>query len=78
VAHEVKHWADMPLPSIQERLGEKCAVVFQSDLPPLKKKQGPKTRCEDSAEQFDVRMKNKVTKKVETVRKQSLYTDYFL
>jgi hypothetical protein len=78
VAHEVKGWEEMPLPGICERLKEKCAVVFQSDLAPIVKPGAPKTRWVESAEKFDVRMKNKETKKVETVRPQSLYTDYFL
>ena len=78
VAHEVKGWEEMPLPAIRTRLEEKCAVVFQSDLPPLKKRDVPNTRWEDSAEKFDVRMKKKGTKVTETVRTQSLYTDYFV
>jgi len=78
VAHEVKGWKHMPLPAIRERLEKKCAVVFQSDMAPLKLKDVPGTRWEESKETFDVRMKNKTTRKVETVRKQSLYTDYFL
>ena len=77
VAHEVKGWKEMPLPAIRTRLGEKCAVVFQSDEAPLEKKKVPKTRWMQSAQKFDVRMKDPVTKKVKTVRKQSLYTDYF-
>jgi hypothetical protein len=78
VAHKVKGWEDMPLPAIRTRLEEKCAVVFQSDMPPLKLREVPKARWEESTEKFDVRMKDKATKKVKTVRKQSLYTDYFL
>ena len=78
VAHEVKGWEEMPLPAIRSRLEEKCAVVFQSDLPPLKKRDVPNTRWEDSDEKFDVRMKKKGTKVSETVRTQSLYTDYFV
>ena len=77
VAHEVKGWEDMPLPSIRKRLEEKCSVVFQSDMAPLELKAVPKTRWKESAEKFDVRMKDKA-KKVTTVRTQSLYTDYFL
>jgi hypothetical protein len=76
VAHEVKGWKDMPLPAIRTRLEEKCAVVFQSDMAPLKKKDVPKTRWEESANKFAVRMKS-ITQ-VDTVRTQSLYTDYFL
>lgn len=78
VAHEVKGWEEMPLPAICERLEEKCAVVFQSDMAPREKKDAPKTRWKDSKEKFEVRMKNKKSKKVETVRKQNLYTDFFL
>lgn len=76
VAHEVKGWKDMPLPAIRTRLEEKCAVVFQSDMAPLLKKEVPNTRWQESAKKFDVRMKR--TTNVETVRTQSLYTDYFL
>ena len=48
--------------------------VFQKPCArPLKIKDVPKTRWEKSAEKFDVLMKNKTTKKVEIVRKQSLY-----
>jgi hypothetical protein len=78
VAHEVKGWEDMPLPAIRTRLKEKCAVIFQSDMEPLKIKDVPKTRWEHSEEQFNVRMKDKTTKKVKTVRTERLYTDYFL
>jgi len=78
VAHKVKGWEDMPLPAIRTRLEQKCAVVFQSDLPPKKLREVPKTRWKESTEKFDVRMKDKATKKVKTMRKQSLYTDYFL
>ena len=78
VAHEVKGWRQMPLPAIRERLEQKCAVVFQSDKPPSVRKGAPKVRWQESQEKFDVRMKNKTTKKVETVRKQNLYTDCFL
>ena len=78
VAHEVKGWKHMPLPGIRTRLKEKCAVVFQSDLNPEKLRDIPGVRWQNSRKKFDVRMKNKTTKKVETVRKQSLYTDYFI
>ncbi|MCF7785536.1 MAG: MBL fold metallo-hydrolase [Prosthecobacter sp.] len=78
VAHEVKGWDHMPLPAIRERLEQKCAVVFQSDMAPSVMKNAPEMRWKESVEKFDVRMKSKTTKKVETVRKQSLYTDYFL
>jgi hypothetical protein len=78
VAHEVKGWEHMPLPAIRERLEKKCAVIFQSDMDPLQKRKVPGTRWEQSQEKFDVRMKDKKTKKMVTVRKQSLYTDYFV
>lgn len=79
VAHDVKDWKEMPLPAIQDRLKEKCAVLFQTDADPIERKNlTPKIRWAHSAEKFDVRMKNKATKKVETVRKQNLYTDVFL
>jgi rubredoxin len=78
VAHKVKGWEDMPLPAIRQRLEEKCAVVFQSDMPPKKLREVPGTRWEESQEKFNVRMKDKAAKTVKTVRKQSLYTDYFL
>jgi hypothetical protein len=78
VAHEVKGWEEMPLPAIRQRLLDKCAVVFQSDLDPEENRKATKTWWEESAEKFGVRMKNKATNQVETVRKQSLYTDYFL
>ena len=44
----------------------------------MEKRKVPRARWEDSKQKFDVRMKNKETKKVETVRQQPLYTDYFL
>lgn len=78
VAHEVKGWEHMPLPAICERLKERCAVVFQSDEPPLDLRKVPGTRWELSKHKFDVRMKDKATKKMKTVRRQSLYLDYFL
>jgi hypothetical protein len=78
VAHDVKGWKEMPLPAIRTRLEEKCAIIFQSDQDPLEKRKVPRARWEDSKQKFDVRMKNKETKKVETVRQQPLYTDYFL
>ncbi len=78
VAHEVKGWTHMPLPAIRKRLEEKCAVVFQSDMAPKKMRAVPGTRWRESQEKFEVRMKDKATKKVKTVRTRSLYTDYFL
>ena len=78
VAHTVKGWENMPLPAIQDRLKEKCSVVFQSDKQPQEIKDGPDVCWEQSGEKFDVRMTDKKTKKVETVRKQCLYTDFFL
>lgn len=78
VAHEVKGWEHMPLPAIRERLEKKCAVVFQTDLPPRVKRKIPRTYWAESAEKFDVRMKDKKTKKMTTVRQQSLYIDYFV
>ena len=78
VAHDVKGWKHMPLPAIRTRLEDKCAIIFQSDKDPWEKRKVPQARWEDSKQQFEVRMKNKKTKKVETVRKQPLYTDYFL
>lgn len=78
VAHEVKGWEEMPLPAIQERLKERCAVIFQSDRDPLEIKKLPELHWVDSVEKFDVRMRNKVTKEVETDRKQPLYTDFFV
>jgi hypothetical protein len=78
VAHDVKGWEDMPLAALRTRLEEKCAIVFQSDKPPMKLREVPKAWSEESKEKFDVRMKDKATKKVKTVRQQSLYTDYFL
>jgi hypothetical protein len=78
VAHEVKGWEHMPLPAIRERLEEKCAVIFQSDMDPEVIQKVPGTHWEESVEKFDVRMKDKQTKKIGTVRKQSLYLDYFV
>lgn len=77
VAHEVKSWKHMPLPAIQKRLKERCAIVFQSDKEPIELRNVPNTLWMHSAERFDVRMRNAATKKVETVREQPLYTDYF-
>lgn len=78
VAHEVKDWKHMPLPGIWARLKEKCSIVFQSDTDPAPNPKKPYAGTwADSPTKFDVRMKNKDTEKVETVRKQSLYTDYF-
>lgn len=78
VAHEVKGWEHMPLPAIQTRLKEKCAVIFQSDSEPEEIRKVPKTSWANSSESFEVRMKSKKTKKLETVRRQPLYTDYFI
>ena len=78
VAHKVKGWEHMPLPAIQERLKDKCAVIFQSDASPVKRRGVPDTDWAHSKEKFDVHMKNKKTRKVEAVRKQPLYTDYFI
>jgi Metallo-beta-lactamase superfamily len=78
VAHNVKGWKHMPLPAIRERLEDKCALIFQSDVGTLEKRKVPGTRWKESTKKFEVRMTNKKTKKMETVRNQSLYTDYFV
>ncbi|MFC5457712.1 MBL fold metallo-hydrolase [Prosthecobacter fluviatilis] len=78
VAHEVKGWEHMPLPAIRERLRKKCTVVFQSDGQPDVQDRPQAGRWQPSTEKFDVFMKNPKTKKVESVRKQNLYTDYYL
>jgi hypothetical protein len=78
VAHDVKGWTHMPLPAIQKRLKDKCAVVFQSDTGTTQIKDVPGAYWEESNEKFEVFRKNKVTKKVEFVRNQPLYTDYFV
>jgi hypothetical protein len=78
VAHEVKGWEHMPLPAIRKRLEEKCAVIFQSDLKTIENRKVPHTRWKESAEQFNVRMNDKRTKKMKTVRKEHLYIDYFV
>jgi beta-lactamase superfamily II metal-dependent hydrolase len=72
VAHNVKGWKHMPLPAIRERLEDKCVVIFQSDMSTLEKRRVPGTHWKDSTKEFEVRMTNK------TVRKQCLYTDYFV
>lgn len=77
VAHEVKGWTHMPLPAIQKRLEEKCAVIFQSDEAPVVKKPQSAGPWEISAAKFAVRMKND-SGQIETVRQQNLYTDYYL
>lgn len=78
VAHDVKGWKHMPLPEIMDELKARCAVVFQSDKEPTKKPNTSGAAWDKSEETFEVRMKNTKTKKVETVREQNLYTDYFL
>ena len=78
VAHDVKGWEHMPLPAIRERLGQKCAVVFQSDIETMVKRKVPGTHWEESAQRFDVRMKDRKTEKMTTVREQPLYIDYFV
>ena len=78
VAHEVKGWEYMPLPAICERLKEKCAVVFQSDTKTVTGRGDADVRWKDSTKKFPVRMKDKKTKRTRTVRKQPLYTDYFV
>jgi Metallo-beta-lactamase superfamily len=78
VAHDVKGWEHMPLPAICERLKEKCAVVFQSDTKTLKEGGDADIRWKDSQKFFKVRMKDKTTKRKRTLRKQPLYTDYFV
>ncbi len=78
VAHNVKGWKHMPLPAIRSRLEDKCAIVFQSDKPPLEKRKVAGTRWENSKETFEVLRKNKKTRKMETARTEFLYTDYFV
>jgi hypothetical protein len=78
VAHDVKGWEHMPLPAICERLKKKCAVIFQSDTKTWKKGNGADVRWKDSRKKFTVRIKDKKTKKAHILRKQSLYTDYFV
>lgn len=77
VAHDVKGWKHMPLPAIRERLEDKCVVVFQSDKEPREKTDASVPLWIDSPEKFAVRLKDKKTKMVKTVRQQPLYTDYF-
>jgi hypothetical protein len=78
VAHEVKGWEHMPLPAIRERLEQKCAVIFQSDMKTLEKRKIPGTRWKEATKKFEVRMRDKQTKKMRTIRQQPLYTDYFV
>lgn len=78
VAHDVKGWEHMPLPAICERLKEKCAVVFQSDTKTLTKGEDADIRWKDSQKLFTVQIKDKTTKRKRTLRKQPLYTDYFV
>lgn len=78
VAHQVKGWVHMPLPAIRERLEKKCAVVFQSDMAAMEKRKIPGTRWEESPQQFEVYMKDGMTKKTKAVGKRPLYTDYFV
>jgi hypothetical protein len=78
VAHKVKGWEHMPLPALRTRLLDRCAVLFQTDMPAEEKRKVPGAWWEESEEKFEVRMKNKKTKKIETVGKRSLYMDYYL
>ena len=63
---------------IRERLEAKCSIVFQSDMDTVENKKVPGARWETSKKQFEVRMKDKRTKKMKTVRKQPLFIDYFV
>jgi hypothetical protein len=42
------------------------------------KRKVPGTHWEESAQRFDVRMKDRKTEKMATVREQPLYIDYFV
>ncbi len=78
VAHDVKGWKRMPLPSITETLKKKCAVLFQSDAVTTVGEGASPPQFIMSAEKYDVYMRNKATKKNEVVRTEHLYCDYFL
>jgi len=78
VAHNVKGWKRMPLPSITKSLRDKCTVVFQSDEPPKVRDAAASPPFMISSKTFDVFRKNKATGKVEVARKdEALYHDYF-
>ena len=51
--------------------------IFQSDMETLSKKPVP-FHWKDSPEKFDVRMTDKVTKKITAAETPPLYTDYFV
>ncbi|MFA6243669.1 MAG: MBL fold metallo-hydrolase [Candidatus Hydrogenedentales bacterium] len=78
VAHNVKGWKRMPLPSISAALKKKCFVLFQSDDTPKIGKNAPRPKFRNSIENFQVHMKDKASKKIKVVRTEHLYCDYYL
>jgi Metallo-beta-lactamase superfamily len=78
VAHDVKGWKRMPLPSLTKTLMNKCTVLFQSDDVAKVRDGAAPPRFMISAKTFDVFRKDKATKKIEVARKnENLYYDYF-
>jgi hypothetical protein len=77
VAHDVKGWKRMPLPSITETLKKKCTVLFQSDDVTKVGKSASPPQFMISSETFEVFMKDKTTKKNKVSRIEHLYHDYF-
>lgn len=77
VAHDVKGWKRMPLPSITKTLRDKCTVVFQSDEPAKVRDGAASPPFTISAKTFDVFRKNRATQKIEVARKENLYHDFF-
>jgi hypothetical protein len=78
VAHDVKGWKRMPLPSITEALKKKCTVLFQSDNDTQIGPSAPPPQFMISSETFEVHMKDRTTKKIKVARTEHLYHDYFL
>ncbi|MFO1020219.1 MAG: hypothetical protein U0903_05935 [Planctomycetales bacterium] len=78
VAHNVKGWTRMPLPSITEALKKKCTLLFQSDDITTLGKGAKQPQFIVSDETFDVYTKIKGKKSAKPVRTEHLYHDYFL
>jgi len=77
VAHDVKGWKRMPLPSITRALKKKCIVLFQSDGATRVGNSALPPQFMISGETFEVGMKDKTTKKIKVARTEHLYHDYF-
>ena len=77
VAHNVKGWKRMPLPSISKTLKKKCTLLFQSDAETIVAEGAAAPQFMVSQETFEVFRKDKSTGKPKVARTEHLYHDYF-